>query len=505
MAGAKRPWHAAGLLLLFVAGCGAQYRPVVTPVTPTGPASQPTAYFVAISSPSPTSAGLVTIVNAFGDTVVGQATLSNGPLSFTLNNSGSIAYNINSDATAASNTSGQSGSFVLNSYAVTVGTSSGGGIKTQNISTSTIPPLAYPFNALTTSGVLYLVEPYIQPSTMTYQQNPNSTAPPGAGFIGELTGTVPALQQEIQVAPNPVNLAGYSGAPRVFAISQGSTTGGPLVTPNACETPSIVATNGEADAIEVTTNTVSNRIPVGRCPVYGIMSPDYLRAYILNRGSGNITVINSQTNAIDTSPQVPSGTITVGGGPVYADLYQPSQLLVTANYDSNTVSVINVPTDIYQNDGPTFGTVKTIAVGSGPVALTILRDGSRAYVANQNDCTVSVVNLTSFVVTKTISLPFVTNAQNQSVACHPKAIASVYSTPAGTVFVASSDSSALTAINTETDTVSSSIQMPGNLVTVRSTTQNAANSVNAIVNSNSTGFGVPCATTDTSPFCPVVF
>ena len=517
------PWHAAGsALLILLAGCGAQYRPVVTPITPTGPASQPSAYFVAISAPSPTVAGLVTIVNAFGDTVVAQATLSNGPFSFNLNSSGTSGFNINSDATVAGITSGLPGSFVLNSYGISVGTSTGGGLRTQNISTSTIPTAAFPFNAFSTSTGLYLIEPYVNPALIN---SPNAAATTGTPSVAELTGTIPALQQEIPVAPNPVNFAGASAAPRIYTIAQGCTVGvagcttGPLVTPNACSTPASVTTPGEADALELTTNTISNRLPLGNCPVYGIMSPDFLRAYILNRGSGTITVINSQTNALDgsanTANGTPGSTITVGGGPIYADLYAPSSLLVTANYDSDSVSVINVPTDIFSNDGPTFGTangcpagvtsgagcaisLKTASSpsGKGPIAVTILRDGSRAYVANQNDCSVSVVNLTSFVVTKTISLG--------SNSCHPKAIASVYSTPYSVVYVASADSNVLTAINTETDTVSSSIQLPGNAVTVLSTTQNAATSVNSIVNSNATGLGVPCAASDTSPFCTAV-
>ena len=366
MAGAKRPWQAAGMLLFALSGCGAQYRPVVTPITPTGPASQPTAYFVAVTSPSPTAAGLVTIADAFGDTIVGQAALSNGPFSFVLNASGSVGYNINSDATTAGIATGTPGSFVLNSYAISVGNSSGGGLRTQNINTSTIPAAAFPFNAFTTTTGLYLAEPYVNPTTMTYTQSTNTISPAGSGFVAELTGAVPALQQEIPVAPNPVNFASATGAPRLYSLSQGTTNGGtgfaPLATPNACATPQLVTTVGEADSIEVTTNTVSNRLPLGVCPVYGIMSADYSRAYVLNRGSGTVTVINSQSNILDKNANVANGSagsdIAVGltrrSGPVFADLYTPSSLLVTANYDEGTISVINVPTDVYGNDGPTF-------------------------------------------------------------------------------------------------------------------------------------------------------
>ncbi len=515
---AKCPWQAAGTLLLLVAGCGAQYRPVVTPLTPTGPAAQPSAYFIAISSPSATAAGLVTIIDAFGDTVVAQATLSNGPFAFTLNSGGSEAYNLNGNSTTTSVASGAQGSFTLNSYGISVGTTSGGGLRTQDVSSSTIPALAFPFNAISTTSSLYLIEPYINPATLASTSIASGKTVAGAGYVGQLTSTsgTPSLQQEIQVAPNPVNFAGTSGGPRVYSISQGNTltTGGPLATADACNKPSTVTTHGEVDSIEVTTNTNSKQIAVGICPVYGIESADFERAYILNRGgnggtgagaTGSITVINAQSNLPDVIPATGASTIPVGGGPVFADLYSPSSLLVTANYDSNTVSVINVPTDVYGNDGPNFGpAAPPITVGHGPVALTILRDGSKAYVANQVDGTVSVVNLSTFSVEKTITLPSVTpTASNPLGLFRPKSIASVYSTPAGKVYVSSPDSNALVAINTETDTVAASILLPANAVSVYSSTQNVSSTstLNSIVNSNSSGFGIPCVASDTSSFC----
>ena len=104
-------------------------------------------------------------------------------------------------------------------------------------------------------------------------------------------------------------------------------------------------------------NTVDTRIPVGICPVFGIMSGDNNRAFILNRGSNDVTVINVPQNAIDPhTPDAHAGHGRGAGlGPVHAAIYQPAGLLVTANYDSNTITVINVGLDIYGNDGPNFG------------------------------------------------------------------------------------------------------------------------------------------------------
>jgi YVTN family beta-propeller protein len=254
-------------------------------------------------------------------------------------------------------------------------------------------------------------------------------------------------------------------------------------------------------------NAISAHIPVGICPVFGLMSGDNNRAFILNRGSNDVTVINVQQNAIDAAhPTIALGTTTVPGlGPVHAALYQPAGLLVTANYDSNSVTVIDVGLDIYGNDGPTFGNIHTIPVGKGPVAVTVLQDGSRAYVANQLDGTVSVVNLSSFTVTSTI--PVFGGA-------HPDVIASISLTGTGKVYALSRDSQYVTAIRTDTDQVSANVFLQNFALDIRSSSQTAggpSNSAtgsngqfNSITTSRAAGQGVPCnPVRDPSPYCPV--
>jgi YVTN family beta-propeller protein len=161
--------------------------------------------------------------------------------------------------------------------------------------------------------------------------------------------------------------------------------------------------------------------------------------------------------------------------------------------------------DIYGNDGPTFGQTHTIPVGRGPVAVTILQDGSRAYVANQTDGTVSVVDLTSFVVTSTI--PVYGGA-------HPDYVASVSGIGTGTVYAMSKDSQYITAIRTDTDQVSANIFLQSYGIALRSATETAggpSNSppggrngqYNSIVTSRAAGQGIPCnPVRDPSPYCP---
>ena len=92
----------AGLGLLvaaILAGCGSAYRPVITPINPSGPAAQPTAYAVVISSPVSSAAGIATVIDYSGDTIMTQAAIGPNPFAFTLDATGTNGYTVNSDHT----------------------------------------------------------------------------------------------------------------------------------------------------------------------------------------------------------------------------------------------------------------------------------------------------------------------------------------------------------------------------------------------------------------------
>ena len=509
--GAARPWLPAGIVLLAAAasmGCGNRAQPVINPINPTGPAGVPTAYAVAISQPAlrpaasatnpcaapipaPTAAnpnatilyaqpGVATIVDFSGDSILAQATLGFGPLTSAITPStGGELYTFNCDGTI----SGLPVSGTLQSNAITTTTL----FSTQGASSQ--GPASIQSNALVQNAAIYVVNKDRQ-------------------SIGALTaGSPPALLQEIAVAPAVVAVAGSPTSQRVYAISQGAT--GSNVAWGDCANPANVTSSGEADGIDPSTNSLSSRIPLGRCPVFGLTTPDGLRTFILNRGSGTVTVINAQQDALDTSAALAAsgagnGTITVGAGPVYAAYYPAKALLVTANYDSGTVSFISVPVDTFGNDGPGFGTVlKTVAVGAFPAALSILADGSRVYVALQGDPTnvsatgaIAIVNATSFNLQNTVGVPG-----------HPRTITSTYNNPEGKVYVVAPDSQLLTILRTDSDTISAQLQLQGCGVDVHTDYQyagqtnisgTALSASTLINNSNSPGSGAP-----TISFTPV--
>lgn len=510
-------WLAAGGLLAASAtlGCGNQYKPVVTSVNQTGPAGQPSAYAVVTSQPgynllnapannpcmvsddtapnvsAPTTyanPGIVTLINTSGDSIVNQALIGNGPLTLALDPSGGVSYVPNCDGT-------------MSYFDADVE------LQTKDIETSSFinapeaSANAIPTNVLAMNGAVFVTEK-------------------GHNAIAEMTGAPPAVVQEIQTAPSLINLVGVNQAQRIYGISQGNSNGGNLAW-GACSDPSSVTVDGEADGLDldissstkgvisVANQSISSRIPLGVCPVYGVMSNNGERAFIMNRGSGTVTVIDAQKNTLDTSNNgylTGNGTINLCGGaspcnagPVYAAIYNQGQELVTANYDNNTISIIDISQDIYGNDSATFGKViATVKVGEHPDALTILADGSRVYVADQgttstsngktvynDDGAVTIVNLNNDSVTGTIPID-----------ANPREIASVYNYPIGKVLVASPNSSFITVIRTDTDSLAATIQVQGNVTSLRTSTQYAgasssAESNNSIIESRSSGSGQP--------------
>jgi DNA-binding beta-propeller fold protein YncE len=175
--------------------------------------------------------------------------------------------------------------------------------------------------------------------------------------------------------------------------------------------------------------------------------------------------------------------MTAKAGPVYAEYNSATNQLILANYDGGTISVIDVTLDEYGNDSATFGTTYTIPVGNNPASVTVLYDGSRAYTANQTDGTVTIANLTSHSVLKTLT-----------VVGHPRTVASTQNSGYSKVYAASPDSpyvTILSATPTASDQVDTTILVEGNVVDLHVTTQNGG-SGNSNMVSRTPGYGQPC-------------
>ena len=461
---------AALVAVALIAGCGNSYRPVVTPVNPSGPAAQVTSYAVVVSSPSPTSAGILTIVDYSGDTVMTIVPIGPGPRSFVMDSGGYNGYTVDSDGTLAN-------------FGITTS------LQAKDIHYSTLSSTANIVNLMGPAAGLW-------------------AADLNGNVVDLFQGSPQDFKQAISVAPTPVTVAGApnSTGQREYVISQN------FIDPTGvtCNTTPTAEPTGLATPIELSTYTADTPIALGKCPVFAVASPDQRRLFVMNRGDDTITVINAQNNTLDqctpylnqsgqtvtchptlplstaavtaTGITPPNGTTGMGtiAGPVYAEYNSATSQLVVANYDGGTISVIDVGLDEYGNDGPTFGTTYTIPVGKYPASVTVLADGSRAYTANQSDGTVTIAVLASHSVEKTLT-----------VVGHPRTVVSTQNSLYGKVYAASPDSPYLTILATLTDLVDTTILTEGNVVDVRVSTQNGS-AGNSNMVSRTPGYGQPC-------------
>jgi hypothetical protein len=455
--------------VLSTVGCGNQYRPVVSAIGPVGPAGQQTKFAVAVSNPCPTllptcgSLGLATIVDFSGDTVLSTPNILVNPSYFQINANGSQGFTINAQ--------GSLDTFPLSNPLA---------LLTSDVVQTTLPIGSAPVSISAFAPASGLLSIFIPQA--------------GAGFnsVAVLNSGTAALYDTVGIqggGTNPVYVVGATGTPRVYAISQNA-----------------AGSNGQVDAIEtISTISLSDsaQIPVGIKPVYGVMTPDDRRAFILNEGSGTVNVLNVPSNALDTLPPgTPSpapGTITVGSNPVWADLNSVDTELVVLNQGdgvhAGSLSVINIPlcnssaqatnpncSSTNPVDAAGFGQVlATVPVGIDPSMVSVLQgtdtNAPAAYVINQLDSTgtcgsgegsVTVINLLTDQVSATIcgvsgsNATAIANGTSNVIFGHPNSVSATGGAPTGKVYVTASDNQYLSVIYTNTNTVQTHIPLQGN-------------------------------------------
>jgi DNA-binding beta-propeller fold protein YncE len=479
---------AALAVAALLGGCGDNYRPVVTPIGTNGPPAQASSYTIVVSSTGSTTPGVVTIIDYSGDSILNETPIGVGPKVFTIDSSGSVGYTVNSDGTLSN--------FGLSSS-----------LQAKQVQESTLPTTAQPVNLFAPSFGLWATDL-------------------NGDVVDVFSGSPAAFKLAIPVATSgspatmPAFLTGTAtnSGQREYAVSQNV----PDTAPMTCNVSPTTAPAGVATPIELSSNTTDPAIPVGKCPVFGVQTPDLQRLYILNRGDSTLTVINTKNNTPDACLPFqnqngawitchPTIQLPAGSGPVTAEYNTATEQLVVANYDGGTISVVNVPLDEYGNDSNTytssncttyaacgavtggFGTVTTIKVGNtatpNPASVTVLADGSKAYSANQNDDsgtgngTVTVVNLHTYTVEKTLT-----------VEGHPRTILNTQNSEFAKVYTASPDSPFITIIEsspTVTDLIDTTVLLEGTPVDIRTNTQTGS-SGNNDYSSRVPGYGQPC-------------
>ena len=105
---------------------------------------------------------------------------------------------------------------------------------------------------------------------------------------------------------------------------------------------------------------------VGNHPNGVAVTPDGTKVYVANQGSNTVSVIDTATNNV-------TATVTVGTSLVELQSTRMEQMYMWRTDESNNVSVIDTATN---------NVTATVNVGTDPVGIAVTPDGTKVYVAN---------------------------------------------------------------------------------------------------------------------------
>jgi YVTN family beta-propeller protein len=393
--------YAAALLAIvfsvfFEAGCGDTFRPIALPIIQPGGQPQTLANAVVVSNAGAGSDGFTTHIDTSGDTKVGQVTVGRGPVHAGFVNGNSL--------TVVANSGNDSVNFYSTFSAI-----------------NAIPPGSV---TLTAGAKPVFVFSRVPNTAFVAQSGLNSVA------VVTLSGS-PLVATEIPVGANPVAMVGTSDGVRLYVANQNDGT--------------VSVIDSTSNTLVPSTTSLPNPIVVGGAPSYLVVSTDNTRVYVVNKTGNSVSVINTSTNAVTNVP--------VGSSPNFAFFDAHNNRVWVTNSGGTTVSSINA-VDL---------SVSTIDLtpscsAPAPTSITVLSDGTRAYVANSGaGCNnVSVISTLSNTVTKTIP-----------VGTTPVSIVS--STDATKVVVANNGSNNASVISTANDAVAVTLSVPASPVFVNIT------------------------------------
>lgn len=142
-------------------------------------------------------------------------------------------------------------------------------------------------------------------------------------------------------------------------------------------------------SIDGSTNAVVATEPVAQSPTSIALSSTGFIGYVTSLSTNSLSSYSAGTGWSF------SGSIGVGSGPNAVVISPDGTRLYVANFLDDTVSVI-------ATSG--LSTVATVSVGSGPYSIAVSPDGARVYVPNHDDGTVSVIDTGTNAVVETVAV-----------------------------------------------------------------------------------------------------
>jgi len=177
---------------------------------------------------------------------------------------------------------------------------------------------------------------------------------------------------------------------------------------------------GKVKVFDASTYALLNTIQVGQMPAQVSFSDDGKKVYVANGMSNNVTVMDAITKKVletTTSGNYPVGAWPGMGGMMFVTNEKDQTINMmngTTGMMSGTVQLGFIPgmavqnsmmnqmwvTDpngkkvhVWNNTGSGYVAGGIVTVGNGASAIAFSKDGTTCYITNQNDGTVSVVNV----------------------------------------------------------------------------------------------------------------
>ena len=431
------------LLGLICASCGETYRPVAQPIQGLQPSPAPSHFMASINSDgvgnNHRDRGSVSSINVSGDSLRGELRVGMVPVHAALIPSGSLLYIANSgeDTISGNSVSSPTGSVTISlppSPSATITQASGTGSTATYtysggtglfsvgdkvyVSGSTTASFNGAFtvtaagansfsvaNSTTVSESEFFGAQAKVPNAVFVNSAENNNiyvARYGTDALYVINTSTQAVTASVPVDSHPVAVAQAPAAQKVYVANQGSSASG-----------------GSVSVVDTVSNTVAKTIclaggaapscSTGPVPVWAVARADSGRVYVLSTNGTIYTIDTGSDSVIDSSASAGAGANFLFYDRIFNRLYATSP-------STDKLSIFDV-----SSSTPLPSSVNPIAIPAAaaspcgasavfPTSVTVLGDGTRAYVASYQlsagtVCTqLSVIDTGSETVSKTISL-----------------------------------------------------------------------------------------------------
>jgi YVTN family beta-propeller protein len=333
-------------LVLFLAGCGNEFRPVAIPIIPPGGTPQALRHAIVLSDSS--SGGNSTNIDVSGDTIFAVRDVGAEPVHAALTTNLARVFIANNDDT-------------LSTYLTFSNQVAG------PVTTITLPAGSNPRFVHTRE---------VPNMYVALESHPSCTA----GAVGIVSTTTLTVNNAICVGVDPVAMAQLPNLSKLYVANRNP--GG----------------SGTVTVINTADGSIANSINVGDSPSSIDVSADGAFVYVANSGSNTVSAIDATTDAVTS---IVTG---IGIGPNFLVFDASRKRVYVTNQGSNSLSIIEADRDPDPAKVAQFHTAVEVAVGNSPSSVTALANNTKVYVANSGANSVSVIDAATKTVTGTIAV-----------------------------------------------------------------------------------------------------